>query len=165
MHGKVNIFVIILGTVLIGFCGYFIDTRLVFSESDSVRYRLFLKVSTPPAPGDYVLVSKDALREEDIELIKKHGINNIPSIVKKIGCSEGEILTVNTNLEYYCGSEYLGQAKTKTRKGFPLKPFIWNGPVPEGKVFIIGDNPYSYDSRYIGFVDRSHIITTLSPVF
>lgn len=78
------------------------------------------------------------------------------SLIKRVGCSAGETLKV-TGDDYYCNDRYIGKAKHKTLMGSPLTPFVYNGPVPEGKVFAVGDHKDSYDSRYWGFLDLDKV--------
>jgi len=162
---KQRILIIIASVTLIGMVGYLLNSKLVITTTKSLRYQVFLKADGPFKLGDYVLVDGGIFGGREIALLKQHGIDSIPYIAKKIGCIEGFLLTVDSNRDYYCGTEYLGRAKEKTRKGVPLKPFIWNGTVPPGKVFLIGDNPDSFDSRYIGFVDVKHVMSRLVPLF
>lgn len=78
------------------------------------------------------------------------------SLIKRVGCSEGETLKVEGD-DFYCNGNYLGKAKHKTLMGSPLKPFVFNGTVPYGKVFAVGDHKDSYDSRYWGFLDLNKV--------
>jgi conjugal transfer pilin signal peptidase TrbI len=79
------------------------------------------------------------------------------TLVKRVGCVSGEHLRSDDNDNYYCNSSYLGHARQSTRTGQKLVPFRFNGIVPPGQLFLVGDHPDSYDSRYFGFVDRNRI--------
>lgn len=78
------------------------------------------------------------------------------TFIKRVGCSAGETLKVENDY-YYCGGNYLGMAKRKTLSNAALTPFVFNGKVPEGMLFAVGDHPDSYDSRYIGLISRDRI--------
>lgn len=78
------------------------------------------------------------------------------TFVKRVGCSAGETLKVENDY-YYCDGGYLGMAKRKFLSNMPLTPFVFNGRVPKGMFFVIGDHPDSFDSRYIGFISRDRI--------
>ena len=64
----------------------------------------------------------------------------------------------------FCGNRFLGVAKTKSMKGEPVQPFVFNGIVPINKVFATGGHKDSYDSRYFGFVERSKITGLAIPL-
>lgn len=78
------------------------------------------------------------------------------TLIKRVGCVEGETLNVDHNDYYYCNGRYLAAAK-KEVAGKSSTPFRFNGTVPPGKLFLVGDFPGSYDSRVWGFMDRSRI--------
>ena len=83
-------------------------------------------------------------------------VSRVVTFIKKAGCSSGEHLKVEAG-SYYCNGKYLGHAKTKSLRGDPLTPFIYNGEIPAGMFFALGDHPDSYDSRYVGFISRDRI--------
>lgn len=72
------------------------------------------------------------------------------SVIKRVACASGDTLSVQGD-SYYCNGQYLGIAKHKSLLGNPLTPFVYNGTVPQGSVFAMGDHRDSYDSRYWGF--------------
>lgn len=47
----------------------------------------------------------------------------------------------------------------------PMEIFQFEGIVPSGKIFVLGDTPGSYDSRYYGFVNESDINKKLKPLW
>lgn len=75
---------------------------------------------------------------------------------KYVRCESGEVLKVD-GLKYYCNDELLGVARTSDSKGNPIKPFVYNGVIPQGKYFVMGTHEKSFDSRYWGFLDYSLI--------
>ena len=86
-------------------------------------------------------------------------------MVKKLICLPGDVLTVDRNSrKFYCNGSFIGTAKQTTRKGEPAPLFIWNGAIPEGKYFVMGIHPDSYDSRYYGFVSQERIIGKAYPL-
>jgi signal peptidase I len=84
--------------------------------------------------------------------------------IKRIACGEGRLLTVE-GLYFYCGGRFLGAAKTTTSTGAAITPFTYNGLVPNGSYFVMGDNKNSYDSRYWGFLKKEAIIARAYPIF
>ena len=76
--------------------------------------------------------------------------------VKYAKCLPGDKLEVK-NLKYYCNGKYIDKARTKDSKGREVKPFVFNGIIPENKIFMYAPHPKSYDSRYWGFLDKNKI--------
>lgn len=84
-------------------------------------------------------------------------LNRVTQLIKRVGCSSGEVLAVDAQDDYFCNGRYLGRAKHKTLRGEPLTPFRYNGVVPPEMLFLIGDHRDSYDSRYMGFIETKDI--------
>jgi type IV secretory pathway protease TraF len=59
----------------------------------------------------------------------------------------------------------LGQALAADSQGRPLPQFSFNGPVPVGKLFMVGTHPRSYDSKYYGFIDAHAILYQALPLW
>lgn len=151
----------IVGLGAISFLGYFIVSNLVVSLGDSIDRKVFWKVNAKELKrGNYVLIQTD---EKDIFAKGK-------LISKIVGCASGEVLEIKDN-EYYCGEDYLGRAKNKSRTGISVTPFNPCGSsyckyqVPEGQYFVVGTHKDSYDSRYFGFVDADKIVAKLLPLW
>ena len=47
----------------------------------------------------------------------------------------------------------------------PLPLFRFDGVIPEGKLFVVGHHPRSWDSRYFGFVDVEEVLNRAYPLF
>ena len=109
--------------------------------------------------GDYVLFR---FRNEKITSIMA---NKNQDMMKIIGCDEGELLTVDANKHFYCNGEYLVKAKDLSLKGEPLQHFIFNGKIPEGFMFVMGQHKDSYDSRYFGLLEKTRTIAKAYPLF
>lgn len=151
------ILILILSVAL---AGSFIPSKFAFTRSPSLRYRVFCLDRLPDTRGlkrgDYVMF---ILKDKRVE-------NGKPvNITKEVGCAPGDTLVVQGK-DYYCnGNEYLGKAKDYALNGERLDHFVFNGPVPEGKVFVAGHHKDSYDSRYFGFVGVEAITARAYPVF
>jgi signal peptidase I/conjugal transfer pilin signal peptidase TrbI len=78
-------------------------------------------------------------------------------VTKKVGCVAGDLLEVRKGHAYFCNHVLIGHAKDTTKDGQPLDVFMYNGRVPDGKLFAFGTHKDSYDSRYFGFVDVSRV--------
>ena len=137
--------------VLFFMVGMAIPRHLTVTKTDSVRYRVFWeKGKGNPSRGDYVR----------LPLIEPQIGCSPCSIVKRIGCLAGDTLKTE-GLNYFCNGQFMGQAKTSITHAH----FIYNGIIPPGRVFLIGDKETSYDSRYFGLKALADIETKLRPLF
>lgn len=127
---------------------------LVFPMTDSVKYHVLVRVPGEAHKGDYVNI---ALYHESID--KAQAVK----LTKRVACVAGEVLKYERGT-HWCNEQYLGTVLKRDTQGVPLPEFAWNGPVPEGKVFLTGDHVRSFDSRYFGFVNAS-ALERLLPLF
>lgn len=145
--------------------GAMIPSRFAVTLSPSLDYRVFfLSNFSTFEKGDYVLFY---VRSEHIEK---------PTMaIKKIACDEGETLIAVEigNKSYFCvprfahwfNHEYIGTAKEYSLKGEKLESFAFNGKIPKGYAFVVGQHKDSYDSRYFGLVRKSEIKAKAYPIF
>jgi signal peptidase I/conjugal transfer pilin signal peptidase TrbI len=153
--------------LLLAIPGFILPSRLVFSFGDSVKYKLFWKITQNELSYDSYIVIK--MPKED-PFAK--GIN----IVKRAGCLAGDELLIEGK-DYYCikkrekKSVFLGTAKSWSKTGVKVNQFNPCGSdpcrveVPKGYIFAIGDHKDSYDSRYFGWVPYERIIAVAKPLF
>jgi type IV secretory pathway protease TraF len=127
---------------------------LVFPMTNSVKYHVLVRVPGEPHKGDYVNV---ALYHESIDRAQA------VRLTKRVACVAGEVLRYERGA-HWCNEQYLGTVLSRDTQGVPLPEFAWNGPVPEGKVFLSGDHLRSFDSRYFGFVNAA-ALDRLRPLF
>lgn len=80
-----------------------------------------------------------------------------------IGCP-GDVLQVRER-DFYVNGRLVGTARETDSHGIPVSHFTWNGKIPEGHYFVMGDSPRSYDSRYWGFVKKEWIAGRAYPLF
>ena len=81
------------------------------------------------------------------------GKNKVYLVTKRVGCSPGETLKISGKM-FFCNDRFLGVAKERGRSGIKLTQFQEAGPIPADHYFLVGDDPYSYDSRYWGLLDK-----------
>ncbi len=80
------------------------------------------------------------------------------SVVKRVGCISGSHLT-RKGRDYFCDDRMIS-------RGLADKPlFDYDGIIPDGKYFMIGDHQRSHDSKAVGFFDEKEIDAILHPLF
>lgn len=149
---------LLAGFLILSFAGAVIPGRLSISLSNSVGHRLFYyKPQFKPS----------SLKKDTFVLLNvytKLRPNCWPcQVVKKIACVEGDVLSVEET-SFYCNEEYIGTAKPCAKDGTPLQAFQFNGVIPGGKLFVAGACVDSYDSRYIGFIDKKDVKAIVVPI-
>ncbi|NVN92091.1 MAG: S26 family signal peptidase [Desulfuromonadales bacterium] len=144
--------------MVLSFTGYWFCSRLVFSLSPSLSHRIFVldRSGRAPRKGDYVIFP---LSSPLFQQGKRQ------RVIKQVTCAAGETLSVDErNRFFYCNGTYLGMAKLITLKGNTLPLFVFNGRVPEGKLFVSGQHRDSFDSRYWGFLDQGRVEALATPL-
>ncbi len=147
-----------------------IYTKFAISEVDGrgkcifFTAKDFFKETSEAIRGDY-LVFRGREKNSDKEPSKFMPRFMVDKIVRKVGCSEREILTRNENGDFFCGGLFIGKALEKDSLGQPLPQFQFSGRIPLGSLFMIGENPDSFDSRYYGFVETGRIFAKAMPLF
>jgi len=146
--------------VIAAIAGMIIPGRISITMTPSLDKRVFFlskpSQETKIKRGDYVMF-----------MLSTRYINNGEPIrvIKKVGCAGGDTLTVKWERHYYCNNLYMGYAKEKSKKGEPVDAFSFNGKVPDNMLFVVGDSPDSYDSRYFGFIRKEDVIKIAYPIF
>ncbi len=175
LNNKVKLFSLVIGLTLLALVGYCFVSKIVLSYGDSIDKHVFFKISDNSfQTGQYVVIKTD-----ETDLFAKGKL-----IIKKIGCSPGEVLKIVWD-DYFCNEKWLGRAKHYSQTGIPVKPFnpcntdisvklfnslatntsICERVVPEDSYFVIGTNKDSYDSRYFGFVSKEKIVSKVIPLW
>ncbi|MEW6489589.1 MAG: S26 family signal peptidase [Thermodesulfobacteriota bacterium] len=134
--------------------------RLCVTTTDSLRSRVFFLrdrgIAGEIGRGDYV-------RFERVH--PWAGTSEPVSLLKEVGCGPGDELRVYATGDVYCNGDYLGWALAEDSEGNPLPLFRFDGVIPEGKLFVVGHHPRSWDSRYFGFVDVEEVLNRAYPLF
>jgi len=154
--------IVVLAALLVG---AWLPERIIVSTSPSLQYRVFFliktKINKKVETGDYLV-----FRHKDTRFIHKGLDQENNRLVKKVGCSPGDVLTRDAvKKEYFCGQTSLGTALTIDSKGRTLPSFQFTGPIPEGSYFVVGSNPRSFDSKYFGFVHADEILYKALPLW
>jgi signal peptidase I/conjugal transfer pilin signal peptidase TrbI len=146
-------------TVLL-IAGTVLPYKISVTLTPSLKHRVYWLIRSPDkvTRGDYVLFRHQ-------ELTARMGMKKSDDVMKILGCNEGDQLTVDAEKNFYCNGEYLVRAKDFSLKGEPLRHFIFNGPVPKGFMFVMGQHKDSFDSRYFGFIEKSRILAKAYPIF
>ncbi len=152
-----RLFFIILAVVV---AGTVIPRRVGIILTPSLAHRFFWVSKEPEhvGRGDYVYF-------EDAELARAVGKPEHPNIFKIIRCDEGDTLTVDVQKQFSCNGEFLGVAKDYSLKGEKMPFFVFNGKIPPGFMFVMGEHKDSYDSRYFGLKEKNRIRAKLYPIF
>lgn len=140
--------------------GTLIPYKISVTLTPSLKHRVYWLIRNPDkvVRGDYVLFRHK-------ELSARMGMKKSEDVMKILGCNEGDLLTVDAEKKFYCNGEYLVRAKDISLKGEQLQYFVFNGTIPKGVMFVMGQHKDSFDSRYFGFVDKSRILAKAYPIF
>ena len=151
----IGVFVIVAGA----FVGASIPGKVMVTTSPSLSHRVFYKRAISPEDipqkGDYVIAHASSKYIDGGKTF---------DMAKRVACVSGEELRVRGR-RYFCDGAYLGKAKERSLKGEPLNNFVFNGKIPAGKLFVLGDSKDSFDSRYLGFVKVDDVKAIVYPVF
>jgi signal peptidase I len=166
MKGEIRLLPVLFFAAVVGIGGSILPSKFAITFTDSLDRRFFLvyRGNENIRKGDYVLFPYSIVRDQ---LEKKYRVRfpfSADYVVKKVVCAPGEFLE-SDGMKYYCDGVFLGYAKERSRTGVPTERFVYRGMVPEGKIFVMGTSPDSYDSRYFGFLDRSVVVGKAYPVF
>lgn len=130
-----------------------LPVRIDITQQDSLANKIWITYKDISLDTKYVLF---------IPPFTKYTKNSDIKYLKKIGCREGQNLSIKEN-KYFCDNELIGIAKEKDMNGVKLEKFEFNGIVPKDKYFVIGTHEYSFDSKYFGFIDKSQILRKAKP--
>lgn len=155
-----TIALVILAALLVG---AWLPARIIVSTSQSLQHRVFFLVPVQIKkikPGDYLV-----FRHDDTTFVNR-GLNpENDRLIKRVGCSPGQILTADTDRLFSCNKQELGKALDEDSQERSLPQFEFSGEVPEDNFFMIGSDPRSFDSRYFGFVHADDILYKALPLW
>lgn len=144
--------------MLLVLAGAQLPGRIAITQSASVYHRVFFvsKLTGKIERNQYVIFSL------------QHPLVNegkIESITKKVACIEGDELKITIDKDFYCNDVFLGKAKDFSLKGEKLVFFMFNGIIPQDKMFVMGEHKDSFDSRYWGLLDVKDVKYTAWPIY
>ena len=151
---------LLIGMLLVaGVGGAMLPGRVSVTLSDSVKDRVWWLDHNLEQihHGDYVLFAFPIEMYRGGAFPKSVQVGESLRAIKRVGCDEGETV-IRQERDFYCGNEFLGRAKQKARTGEPLEPTSFAGIVPPGQVFLVGDHPDSFDSRYFGLIPKNRFL-------
>ena len=151
--------IVVLAALL---AGSWLPGRLIISTSPSLEHRIFFltKAKDSIKIGDYLV-----FKHEDTSFVHKGLDQKNDRLVKKVGCSPGNRLSVDSKRTFFCGQRELGKALKADSKGRSLPVFDFTGVVPDNSYFMVGTNPRSFDSRYFGFIHADEILYKALPIW
>ena len=141
---------VVLALISIYSIMYLFGYKILISNTESLPYTLFLQTPKKEFTAGIIVTFKYQFKN----YFKYTQGDNFTKI---IGCSQGQTILKVKN-DFYCNGGKIGTALTKDGKGNFIESVELNEIVPQGKYFMIGTNPKSYDSRYFGYVDEKDIL-------
>lgn len=141
--------------VLMGLAGaiWLLGDRIEFIRGESIPYSIAWIQGGPVHKGDYVVFET------------QHPIINQgrpAHLTKQVVCIAGQVVQYRDD-HFYCDAADLGGVLHQTYSGTPIAVAHVDGPIPDGKVFVLGQHPRSFDSRYLGLIDISRL-TVVRPL-
>ncbi len=135
----------------------------LYTKSEGYDVLLISNLFYSPDQGDIVIIQRPE--------------NTAEPLVKRIIATEGQHVRIDfENWKIAVNGVLLEEDYVNYLEGMPMSHFnlpvtdgIWEGTVPEGKLFVLGDNRNnSQDSRSLGYIDARYIvgrvIVRLSPL-
>jgi type IV secretory pathway protease TraF len=127
---------------------WYVGDHLDWVRGESIPVTLAWITGGPVQLGDYVYF------EAQSEVINN---GEKALLTKQVACVEGMTVSFNGTAFACDGKPLGGEVIRKTSDGREVKVSDFQGVIPEGKVFVIGTHPRSFDSRYLGLLDRKDI--------
>ena len=130
---------------------YFSGIRISFNVSESLPSRVFLTVrggEIPCGPGSIGLFR--------LNIRNSYWDYGVVFAKRFVGCPGDTLRTEGA--EFYLNGKKITVARGHDSRGVAVTSFKFDGVIPAGSYFVLGDEEKSYDSRYWGFVRKSWIV-------
>ncbi|HHJ63328.1 MAG TPA: hypothetical protein ENJ61_00310 [Aquifex aeolicus] len=146
------------------FVFFFPYVHIIGSLDTSMPHRFYLWIRPSEDPEE-----KDAqIRKRRYVEVYVGDLTQYPPIrekgvlylIKKAVCFPGDFLAARGG-EFYCNGKLIAVAYPEA----PVPPISYDGRIPEGRYFVLGIHPASFDSRYMGLVSLDRITGVLIPLF
>lgn len=126
------------------------------NPTESQPYRLFLILKNRPfGQGDLI-----AFRFPGSEYYSEGSL-----FVKEVRGMPGDGLEMRNDHTVWLNGRFLDTVRAIDSKGKAVKPFFFDGLIPEGHYFLYSPAPNSYDSRYYGLIGKERIVGKATPLW
>ena len=137
---------------------YFSGIRISFNVSGSLPFRVFLTVR-----GGEISCGPRKIGLFRLNVQNPYWDYGAVFAKRFVGCPGDTLRTQGT--KFYLNGERIAVASGHDSKGVAVSSFRFDGVIPAGSYFVLGDGGRSYDSRYWGFVRKSWIVGRGFPLF
>ena len=153
-RGAVSVFLVL--ALLAG--AYLSGVRISFNVSGSLPHRAFLTVR-----GGEISCGPGSIGLFRLNVRNPYWDYGAVFAKRFVGCPDDRLRTEGR--EFYLNGERVAVAGGHDSDGAAVSSFRFDGAIPSGSYFVLGDGEKSYDSRYWGFVRKSWIAGRAFPLF
>ena len=161
--GKSWLFVTAIGVALVSVSAtQIVPKRLIWNASPSVPTGLYWITNGTPKRGDIVLVE---LPEPYKSIADQRGYlpKNLPALKRVRALSGDQVCRLERRI--LINGEVVSVAQLHDNRGLKLPEWRGCRTLKPDEVFLLTDNPKSFDGRYFGPVDRSAITGIAHPLW
>ena len=137
---------------------YFSGIRISFNVSGSLPFRVFLTVR-----GREISCGAESIGLFCLNVRNPYWDYGEVFAKRFVGCPGDTLRTQGR--EFYLNGERIAVASEHDSKGVAVSSFRFDGVIPAGSYFVLGEGERSYDSRYWGFVRKSWVVGRGFPLF
>ena len=153
------------GAVIFVFCVFFVlaaarilGVRISLNMSGSLPHRVFLTVR-----GEEISCGPQSIGLFRLNVQNPYWDYGTLFAKRFVGCP-GDRLSARGG-EFCVNGKSVAVASGEDSGGAAVESFSFEGAIPAGNYFVLGDGQRSYDSRYWGFVRKSWIVGRGWPLF